>query len=140
MKIALDHFIVPARDETAAAKLLAEILGVEWGKAGVGPFTAVYVNEGTTLDFQSTTQDFPVSHYCFRVDDAGFDVIFERIKAAGIPYKDSPSAPMNNQISMMFGGRGVYWMLPEGHMWEVLTVSYARPPVAATGVGAKSQR
>jgi len=128
MTVQLDHFIVPARDEGAAAKQLAEILGVPWGKAAVGPFTAVYVNEGLTLDFQTTDEAFPVSHYCFRVTDAQFDEIFARLQAAGIPYKDTPFAPMNNKTNTMFGGRGVYWMLPEGHMWEVLTVSYARPP------------
>ena len=128
MAVQLDHFIVPARDEAAAAKQLAEILGVPWGKAAIGPFTAVYVNEGLTLDFQSTEENFPVSHYCFRVTDAQFDEILGRIQGAGIPYKAAPFGAMTNQISTQFGGRGVYWMLPEGHMWEVLTVSYARPP------------
>jgi hypothetical protein len=128
MNIQLDHFIVPARDEAAAAKQLAEILGVQWGKAAVGPFTAVYVNEGLTLDFQTTEAAFPVSHYCFRVSDAQFDAILGRIQAAGIPYKAVPFGPMTNEISTQFGGRGVYWMQPEGHMWEVLTVSYARQP------------
>jgi len=30
------------------------------------------------------------------------------------------------QISTQFGGRGIYWNEPEGHQWEMLTVSYAR--------------
>jgi hypothetical protein len=28
----------------------------------------------------------------------------------------------------MRGGRIVYWSLPDGHVWEALTVSYARAP------------
>lgn len=33
---------------------------------------------------------------------------------------------MDVKVSTDFGGRGVYWNEPEGHQWEMLTVSYAR--------------
>ena len=128
MKIELDHFIVPSRDETAAARQLAGLLGVEWGKAAVGPFTAVYVNEGLTLDFQNTHEAFPVSHYCFRVSDAEFDAILARVKAAGIPYRSEAFSAMDSKVAHRYGGRGFYFEQPDGHMWEVLTASYARPP------------
>lgn len=29
-------------------------------------------------------------------------------------------------VSTGYGGRMVYWNDPEGHQWEMLTVSYAR--------------
>jgi hypothetical protein len=32
------------------------------------------------------------------------------------------------QINTAHGGRIVYWNEPDGHVWEVLTVSYARQP------------
>ncbi|GAB2872455.1 hypothetical protein GCM10027277_47170 [Pseudoduganella ginsengisoli] len=35
--------------------------------------------------------------------------------------------PVDRQINTMLGGRMVYWNVPEGHQWEMLTVSYARP-------------
>ena len=31
------------------------------------------------------------------------------------------------QIKTRLGGKDVYWREPEGHVWEMLTVSYARP-------------
>jgi hypothetical protein len=31
-------------------------------------------------------------------------------------------------VDTQFGGRGVYWNDPDGHQWEMLTVSYARAP------------
>jgi hypothetical protein len=31
------------------------------------------------------------------------------------------------QINTRLGGRNVYWNDPNGHIWEILTVSYARP-------------
>ncbi len=48
MAAQLDHLVVPARDKIAAAKRLAEILGVTWAAEGVGPFAPLYVNDGLT--------------------------------------------------------------------------------------------
>jgi catechol 2,3-dioxygenase-like lactoylglutathione lyase family enzyme len=126
MTIHLDHTIVPARDKTAAAKLLAEILGVTWSPASIGPFVAVYVNDGLTLDFVDSGEKFEIYHHCFRVSDQEFDAILGRIKAKGIPFRSVVHGEMDNKISTDFGGRGVYWNEPEGHYWEMLTVSYAR--------------
>jgi hypothetical protein len=33
---------------------------------------------------------------------------------------------MDMQINTEFGGRMIYWNEPDGHQWEMLTVSYAR--------------
>lgn len=51
MTIALDHILIPSRDRNAAAERLASLLGVPWAPARIGPFTAVYVNDGLTIDF-----------------------------------------------------------------------------------------
>lgn len=127
MTIQLDHTIVPARDKVAAARLLAELLGVTWAPTSLGPFAPVYVNDGLTLDFIDTDEPFPVYHFCFRVTDTEFDAILGRITAAGIPYRSTVRGPVDSQIDTQFGGRGIYWNEPEGHQWEMLTVSYARP-------------
>lgn len=128
MTIHLDHFIVSARNKAASGMLLAKLLGVPCGEAQAGPFFAVYINEGLTLDFFETGEAFPVEHYCFRVGDDEFNSILDRIKAAGIKYRSAVRGPEDMQISTQFGGRGIYWNEPEGHQWEMLTVSYARPP------------
>ena len=128
MTIHLDHTIVPARDKIASARRLAELLGVPWAESGPGPFAPVYVNEGLTLDFIETDEDFPIYHFCFRVDDDEFDAILGRIRAAGIPYRSSVRGPVDGVINTDYGGRLFYWNDPEGHQWELLTVSYARQP------------
>ena len=128
MTIHLDHTIVPARDKIASARRLAELLGVPWAEHGPGPFAPVYVNEGLTLDFIETDEDFPVYHFCFRVDDDEFDAILGRIQAARIPYRSSVRGPVDAAINTDYGGRMFYWNDPEGHQWELLTVSYARQP------------
>jgi len=124
MTVQLDHFIVPSRNAKASAQQLGELLGVPWGVAKVGPFVAVYLNEGLTLDFQDTDQAFPVSHYCFRIGQHEFDAILARIKAAGIDYRSTVHGPWDFKASEEYGN--VYWNVPDGHQWEILTSSYAR--------------
>jgi catechol 2,3-dioxygenase-like lactoylglutathione lyase family enzyme len=126
MTIHLDHTIVPSRDQVASAKLLAELLGVSWAESALGPFSPVYVNDGLTLDFIDSDEDLPINHYCFRVTDHEFDAILGRIRAAGIAYRSNPHGPADMKINMEYGGRIVYWGRPDGHVWEILTVSYAR--------------
>ena len=90
-EISLDHFIVPSRDRIASARLLAELLGVRWAETGaVGPFSPVYVSDSLTLDFDESTEPFPVGHYAFRVDDQHFDAIVQRLTVAKIPYRSTP--------------------------------------------------
>ncbi len=128
MAIHLDHLIVPCRNKTAAARQLAELLGVPWAETGVGPFAPVYVNDGLTLDFDETEEPFPIGHYAFRVGQEEFDAILARIKAAGIEYRSTPNGPVDMQINTQHDGSIVYWNEPDGHYWELLTVSYARQP------------
>jgi catechol 2,3-dioxygenase-like lactoylglutathione lyase family enzyme len=126
MTIELDHFIVSAKDARAAARRLGELLGVAWAERGIGPFSPVYVNDGLTLDFIDDPGPFPVEHFCFRVSDAEFDAILARLVAAGIEYRSAVRGPVDMSVSTAYGGRMVYWNDPEGHQWEMLTVSYAR--------------
>lgn len=127
MTIHLDHTIVPSRNQIASAKLLAELLGVPWAASSIGPFSPVYVNDGLTLDFIDTDEDFPVYHFCFRVTQQDFDAILGRIKAAGISYRSNVHRPVDMQVNTQYGGNIVYWNEPDGHQWEILTKSYARP-------------
>ena len=128
MTIQLDHLIVPAKDRVAAASLLASILGVPWAEQGkIGPFSPVFVNEGLTIDFdQWADESFPKQHLCFRVEQDSFDAILSRLQAAGIAYRSTPMGPVDFQVNPAFGGSLVYWDQPDGHVWEVLTVSYGR--------------
>jgi len=124
--IELDHVIVSAHDQRASAKRLAELLGVPWAGSGIGPFSPVYVNDGLTLDFIDDAGPFPVQHFCFRVSEAEFDSILGRLQAAGIRYRSSVRGPEDMKVNTEYGGRIVYWNEPDGHQWEILTVSYAR--------------
>lgn len=124
----LDHLIVPSRDRRAAAERLATLLGVPWAESGVGPFCPVYVSERLTLDFDQAEGAFPVQHYAFRMSDAEFDALVARLARHGVPYRSTPHGPTDRQVNTQHGGRIVYWSEPDGHVWEALTLSYARQP------------
>jgi hypothetical protein len=126
MAIELDHFIVSSHKRVKSAKMLGEILGVPWQETALGIFSPVFINAGLTLDFIQTDADYPVEHYCFRVSPDEFDTILDRIKAAGIEYRSTVRGPVDSQVDTQFGGKGIYWNEPDGHQWEMLTVSYAR--------------
>jgi catechol 2,3-dioxygenase-like lactoylglutathione lyase family enzyme len=126
--IHLDHTIVPSHTRDASARRLAELLGVPCGPAQAGPFFAVYVNDGLTLDFIQTDEEFPIYHFAFRVTEQDFDRILGRVQAAGIPYRSDVRGPVNMKINTDYGGRMIYWNEPDGHQWEILTASYARAP------------
>jgi catechol 2,3-dioxygenase-like lactoylglutathione lyase family enzyme len=132
MGVQLDHLIVPSADRVAGARRLAGLLDVPWAEQGrAGPFSPVYVNDGLTLDFDQWDGPVPKQHYCFRVAPADFEAILGRIRAAGLAFRSLPHGPDDHQVNPAFGGRIVYWSEPDGHVWELLTVSYERqaPPV-----------
>jgi catechol 2,3-dioxygenase-like lactoylglutathione lyase family enzyme len=126
MPIHLDHLLVPSLNKLAAAELLAGLLGVPWSPTGIGPFAPVFVNDGLTLDFDEWAEPLPLAHYCFRVEPNDFNAILARIQAAGIPYRSNVHGPVDHQVDTQHGGSIVYWNVPDGHQWEMLTVSYAR--------------
>lgn len=128
MSIELDHFIVPCKNQVDSARRLAELLGVRWQESALGNFSPVYLNDGLTLDFQQTDEDFAVAHYCFRVSQQEFGAILARLKAAGIAYRSRVGGPVDMRSNPDYGGDMVYWNEPDGHQWEMLTVSYARKP------------
>lgn len=131
MTIALDHLLVPARDRRVAAGRLAAVLGVPWSaQAAVGPFSAVYVSDTLTLDFDEVAADAAVTplHVAFHVDDDAFDALLARLQALGIAWRSTPHGPDDFQVNTSVGGRIVYWREPDGHAWEALTRSYARQP------------
>lgn len=130
MSIELDHLMVPSRDKIAGAKLLAELLDVPWSETGIGPFAPVYVSDSLTLDFDQWTGQIPAIHYCFRMSQDEFDATLERMKARGIAYRSSVHSEVDYQVGSYNGGSMVYWSEPDGHAWEMLTVSYAREPQA----------
>jgi catechol 2,3-dioxygenase-like lactoylglutathione lyase family enzyme len=119
MAIVLDHTIVPAHDKEASARFLARILGLRY-EGPLSHFAPLRINDTLTLDFDNDTE-FESHHYAFKVDEAEFDGIFERVRGEGIAYGSGPRALDDMKINRRHGGRGFYFRDPNGHVLEVLT-------------------
>jgi len=119
MPIILDHTIVPARDKVASAQFFARIFGLAY-RGPHSHFAPVKVNDGLTLDFDDR-EVFESHHYAFRVGDAEFDAIFDRVKGEGIAYGSGPRSRTDMQINHRNSGRGFYFEDPNGHVLEVMT-------------------
>src|SRR5260221_14244492 len=126
MAITLNHTIVPARDKQASARFFAEIFGLAYD-ASPGYFAAVRVNPTLTLDFGDAGDgEFEVHHYAFHVDDAEFDAILARVRAAGIPYGSDPRRLENRELNAWNGGGGLYFRGPHRPPPPVLTRALRR--------------
>jgi catechol 2,3-dioxygenase-like lactoylglutathione lyase family enzyme len=120
MAIVLDHTIVPAHDNEASARFFARMFGLNY-EGTASHFAPVRVNETLVLDFD-TREAFESHHYAFKVSDAEFDAIFQRVKDEGLAYGSGPFSHTNMEINHRNGGRGFYFEDPNGHLLEVLTV------------------
>ena len=58
------------------------------------------------------------------MSEAEFDQIFRRIRERGLPYWADPGKSHNGEINRHYGGRGVYFEDPSGHLLEIITKPY----------------
>lgn len=119
----LNHTIVHSHDKKAGAQFLAELLGLP-EPVEFGPFLALQVANGVTLDYAEFGGDVASQHYAFLVSDEEFDAAFARLTERGQPYWAGPGHQGANRINTNDGGRGVYFDDPSGHVMEILTVPY----------------
>ena len=124
MSIALNHTIVQATDKKASADFLATLLGLEVAPQ-YGPFLPVVTGNEVALDF-ADAGDNPITpqHYAFLVSEDEFDAVFGRIQDAGLTYYADPYRTRPGEINHNDGGRGVYWLDPDGHVLEIITRPY----------------
>ncbi|HEX4978695.1 MAG TPA: VOC family protein [Acidimicrobiales bacterium] len=122
MAVELNHHIVHARDAEASAAFFAELLGLD-APTYFGHFVVVQADNGVSLDFMTT--DDPTylvpNHYAFLVGEEEFDAIFGRIEERGLEYWADPGRNQPGRINDHDGGRGVYWIDPDGHLLEIIT-------------------
>jgi catechol 2,3-dioxygenase-like lactoylglutathione lyase family enzyme len=124
MTVKLNHTIVHARDKSASAAFLSEILGLP-GPVAFGPFLGVQTGNEVTLDFLDADEgEFIVEHYAFLISEDEFDEIFARIRGRKLPYWADPAQRERGKINTRDGGRGVYFEDPSGHLLEILTRPY----------------
>ena len=127
MPIKLNHTIVHSDDKRAAARFFTELFGLPEARP-FGPFLDVEVgNEGNEVTLAFMDADgmaVQTQHYAFLVGESEFDAIFGRIQARGLAYWADPGKHQKGQINRHYGGRGVYFEDPSGHLLEIITRPY----------------
>jgi catechol 2,3-dioxygenase-like lactoylglutathione lyase family enzyme len=122
MPVQLNHTIVAARDKREAASFLADLLGLS-APTTFGPFSVVQLANDVSLDFIDDAEAHP-RHYAFLVTEDEFDEIFARIRARGLDFWADPFQQHPGEINTHGGGRGMYWLDPNGHVLEIITRAY----------------
>jgi hypothetical protein len=123
MSIELNHTIVHVRDRHAAAREVAETLGLG-APTTYGPFAEVKLANGVNLDFMEDPGEIQSQHYAFLVGEADFDAIHQRLRDNGQQWWADPFRRTPGEINTNDGGRGLYWEGPDGHWLEIITVPY----------------
>ncbi|WP_395310568.1 VOC family protein [Mycobacterium sp. AMU20-3851] len=125
MAITFNHTIVAARDRSESATFFTELFGLP-AAAEFGPFLAVTLNHGVSLDFAQAPDgaDIHPQHYAFLVSEEEFDAIYGRIRAGGLAHWADPRGQRPGEINHHDGGRGVYFQDPSGHYLEIITRPY----------------
>lgn len=123
----LNHIIVPATDPGASAEFLAAILDLPvrppWGH-----FVPVQTDNGVTLDFMHERGPFTEQHYAFLVREDAFDAGLRRLRELHACIWADPARRESDEINHHFGGRGLYFDDPDGHLMELITTPYGDTP------------
>jgi catechol 2,3-dioxygenase-like lactoylglutathione lyase family enzyme len=126
VSVELNHIIVPAKEKWTSARFLAAILGLEVGPQW-GPFVPLRTSNGVTLDFVDATA-FETYHCAFLVSDEEFEAALARLRDKGIAFYADFMRKRSGEINHLYGGRGVYFDDPDGHLLELITQPYGPTP------------
>lgn len=123
MNVQLNHTIVWCRDKQRSAAFLTEILGLP-AAVPFGAMLVVRLSNGASLDFYQQDGKIGCQHYAFLTSEEEFEQIFARIRARGLDFWADPGKQGVGEINHHFGGRGLYFEDPDGHLLEVITRPY----------------
>ena len=125
MAITFNHTIVAAKDRRVSAEFFTELFGLP-GPQEFGPFLAVTINHGVSLDYAQVgaDEDIRPQHYAFLVSEDEFDSIYGKIRDRGMQHWADPHRKHPGEINHNDGGRGIYFLDPAGHAMELITRPY----------------
>lgn len=123
MAVRLNHTILAAQDPQQTADFLAGLLGLA-EPLPYGPFLVLQLNNSVSLDVMAEVGEIASQHYAFLVDEGEFDEIFGRLQERGLPYWADPFHQQPGRLNNWHGGRGVFFLDPNGHRLEVITRPY----------------
>jgi len=123
MAAMLNHTIIWCRDKQASSAFLAEMLDRPPPRRFFH-FLVVDLDNEVSLDFMEKEGEVARQHYAFLIGEDDFDAVLGRIRERGLEHWADPARTQPGEINRHFGGRGVYFEDPDGHLLEVITRPY----------------
>lgn len=123
MPIELNHTIAWCSDKSRSASFLTEILGLPAPRRFFH-FLVVDLSNGVSIDFFETMEHIAIQHFAFLVSETEFDDIFARLQDRKLDIWADPARTKPGEINTHDGGRGLYFLDPDGHMLEIITRPY----------------
>ncbi len=127
MSVELNHTIIWCSDKARSAAFLTDILGLPPARS-FHRFLVVDLANRVSVDYYQKDGPVAPQHYAFLVDDGTFDAACERIRAGGIAHWADPARSKPGEINTHYGGRGLYFEDPDGHLMEIITTPYGDGP------------
>jgi Lactoylglutathione lyase and related lyases len=128
MAAQLNHTIVWCHDQERSATFLTEILGLPPPRRFMG-FLVVDLANDVSVDYLPAESDerIALQHLAFLVSEEEFDGALARVRERTAEIWADPAKRQPGRINRHFGGRGVYFEDPNGHLFEIITTPYGDP-------------
>jgi len=127
MAAKLNHTIVWCHDQEKSATFLTEILGLPPPRRFMG-FLVVDLANDVSVDYMAAeSEPIALQHLAFLVSEEEFDGALARVRERTNQIWADPAKKQPGRINRHFGGRGVYFDDPNGHLLEIITTPYGDP-------------
>jgi len=127
MSAKLNHTIVWCSDQERSAKFLTDILGLPPARRFMG-FLVVDLANDVSLDYlPAESEPISLQHFAFLITEEEFDAALPRVRKLAKQIWADPARKQPGRINHHFGGRGVYFEDPDGHLFELITKPYGDP-------------
>jgi catechol 2,3-dioxygenase-like lactoylglutathione lyase family enzyme len=123
MAIELNHTIAWCSDQQMSAQFLTEILGLPEPRRFYH-FLVVELSNGVSIDYFETADHIAIQHFAFLVSETEFDEIYGRLEERKLDVWADPARSKPGEVNRHDGGRGLYFLDPDGHMLEIITRPY----------------
>jgi catechol 2,3-dioxygenase-like lactoylglutathione lyase family enzyme len=124
MPARLNHTIVWCRDQRKSAGFLTEVLGLPPPRRFMHFLVVDLANEVSVDYYEEKVEPIALQHLAFLVSEAEFDPALERVRKLTREIWADPAKREPGRINHHFGGRGVYFDDPDGHLFEIITKPY----------------
>ena len=127
MPVRLNHTIVWCRDKEKSARFLTEVLGLPPARRFMHFLVVDLANDVSVDYYEEKTEPIALQHLAFLVTEDEFDAALARVRERTAQIWADPAKAEPGRINHHFGGRGVYFDDPDGHLLEIITTPYGDP-------------